>query len=100
TVTSTRASAADPFLNVYFVDGIVDVGRVFMDITTEFRAEGRPRDGIDRGFGDGAGRIDDPDVVDVFSLDLDFFDDDFFRAEGDVGHCCFFDETFAFVEVF
>ena len=55
---------------------------------------------IERDFGDGEGRIDDPDVIDVFFLDLDFFDDEFFRAEGDVGFCCFFDRTFLYADVF
>lgn len=100
TVTATRTSPAFAFLNVYFVDGIADFGATFCDITARFRSPGRPRDGIDVDFGDGEGRIDNPNVVDEFDLDLDFFDEDFFRAEGDVGICCFFERTFAYEDVF
>ncbi len=98
-VTSTRPTASDAFLNEYFVDGTADFGSTFCDLTTRFRSTGRPRDGIEVNFGDGEGRIDNPNVVDVFRLDIDYFDDEVFRAEGDVGICCFFERNFAFDDV-
>jgi len=100
TVTATRADPADAFLVEYFVEGEVFLGATFTDIVTRFRAPGRPRDGVEAGFGDGEGVIDDPDVgAGVFDYDLDFRDLDFFRAEGEIGGCCFFKEDFFYEEV-
>ena len=82
----------------YLIDGFVDIGQTFCDAVVGFIAFGRPRDGIEVGTGDGTGEIDDPDVFDVFDFDLDFFDEEF-RAEGDVGDCCFFEELFDYREV-
>ena len=35
----------------------------------------------------------------VFDYDLDFNDEDHFKASGDVGGCCHFDERFFYAEV-
>jgi hypothetical protein len=98
-VTATRMDPGDPFLVEYFVDGFLDIGVTFCDIVTRFRSVGRPRDGIEVGFGDGEGIIDDPEVYEIFDYDLDWIADGYFRAEGEVGHCCFFEEIFFFDEV-
>lgn len=98
-VHATRSDPADPFLVEYFIDGDVFLGETFCVITTRFRAPGRPRDGIEPLFGDADGFIDDPDIFDVYELDLDYFTNGF-RAQGDVGCCAFFEEEFFYSEVF
>jgi len=97
---ATRATPADPFDADYLIDGTCDMGDTSTGITVGFTSPGRPRDGVDPGSGDGSGFVDDPDVVDVFDLDLDWLNDFEFRAKGDVGFCCFFRETFDYGEVF
>ena len=99
TATATRATTSEPFLVEYLVDGDCFLGATFCRLLTDFRAEGSPRNGLIVGFGDGSGFIDDPDVFDVFDLDIDYSFDDFV-AEGNVGCCAFFDEAFLYEEVF
>jgi hypothetical protein len=99
TLTATRASPADPFLVEYFVDGDTFLGATYARIETRFRAPGRPRDGIEAEFGDAAGLVDDPDIFDVWELDLDYFADGF-RAQGDVGCCGFFEREFWYDQLF
>jgi len=100
-LTATRASAAEPFLVETFVEGDVFLGVTATDIVARWRSPGRPRDGIEPGFGDGGGRIDDPEVeAGRFDFDLDWRDADRFRAEGDVGRCCYFRESFDYLSVF
>ncbi|MGQ0613869.1 MAG: hypothetical protein ACT4PV_09050 [Planctomycetaceae bacterium] len=83
---------------VYLVDGDCLLGATFALLRTEFRAPGRPADGLDPSFGDGSGIIDDPGVYAPFDLDLDWLSDGF-RAEGDVGCCSTFREFFRYEEV-
>jgi hypothetical protein len=99
TFTATRASTAEPFLVEYFVDGDTFLGSTYARIETQFRAPGRPRDGIDGYFGDAAGLVDDPDVYDDWEMDLDYFEDGF-RAQGDVGCCGFFEREFWYSQLF
>jgi hypothetical protein len=100
-VIATRASALDPFEVDYWVDGQTFLGFTFTEITTQFFSPGRPRDGIIPGVGDGEGIIDDPEVdAGVFDFDLDWDDADTFRAEGEVGICCWFDERFFLDDAF
>ncbi len=99
TLTATRATAAVPFEVEYFIDGHCEIGATFCDVATRFRAPGRPRDGLVPGFGDAEGFIDDPDVYEIYDLDLDYGLDRF-RAQGDVGCCAYFDEYFSYASVF
>jgi len=100
-VIATRATALDPFDVDYFIDGQTFLGFTFTEITTQFFSPGRPRDGVIVGLGDGEGTIDDPEVdAGIFDFDLDWDDADTFRAEGEVGSCCWFDERFFFADVF
>lgn len=100
TLTATRATAAEPFRVETFVEGEVLLGITSADIRARFRSPGRPRDGIEPGFGDAEGCIDDPQVeAGRFDFDLDWLDPGRFRAEGEVGRCCFFREIFAYSEV-
>ena len=98
-LNAVRTGPGEPFDVEYFIEGGGYLDVTFCELSTLFRAPGPPRTGIEPNFGDGAGLIDDPDVFDVFELDLDFIDPDIFRVEGDVGHCCFFEEIFLFNEV-
>ena len=75
------------------------IGAAYCEIQTRFRAAGRPRDGLEAEFGDAEGFIDDPDVIDVWELDLDYGDVGF-RAQGDVGCCAYYDEDFFYREFF
>mgnify|MGYP006908318554 CR=1 FL=1 len=100
TLTATRASAADPFLVETFVEGDVLLGITFPEIRGRFGGPGRPRDGIGPGCGDAEGCIDDPEVeAGRFDFDLDWINGERFRAEGEVGRCCFFRETFLYGDV-
>ena len=92
-----RRGAAGFDLVEYRIDGFVDLGSTRCTVLTGFTAFGRPRDGIEVGTGDGEGVIDDPDVIDVFDYDIDFFESGFV-AEGEVGHR-FYDEFFDYNEV-
>ena len=82
----------------YLVDGDCLLGATFTLLRTDFRAPGRPADGLDPAFGDGSGIIDDPGVYDAFDLDLDWLPEGF-RAEGDVGCCAYLKEFFRYEEV-
>jgi hypothetical protein len=87
----------DSFTVDYEIDGWCDLGETFTDIITDFTAPGPPTVGtVD--FGDGGGVIDDPDVYDLFHYDLDYFETRF-RAEGDVGCCSYYEETFDYREL-
>lgn len=99
TATATRRLASEPFVVEYLVDGDCFLGATFCRVITDFRSEGSPRNGLLPGFGDGDGFIDDPDVYDIFDLDLDYQVDDFL-AEGPVGCCSIFEEFFLYAEVF
>jgi len=94
TLTAVRLSTLEPFFVEYFIDGDCYLGATFCRLTTRVRAAGLPNELID-GFGDGAGEIDDPDVVDVFDLDIDFRGNGTYRAQGWVGCCAYFDEDFS-----
>jgi hypothetical protein len=92
-LTATRASVFDPFVVEYFIDGTCFFGTTFCDFTTRFRAPGPPSAGIEGGFGDGAGNIDDPDVYDIFTMDIDY-GTGAFRSQGNVGCCAYYDADF------
>ncbi|HEY7864108.1 MAG TPA: hypothetical protein VIE39_10635 [Thermoanaerobaculia bacterium] len=94
-LTATRASPVEPFRYEYFVDGTCFFGTTFCDFSTRFEALGPPSAGIVAGFGDGAGFVDDPDVYDVFDLDVDW-GTNHFRAQGDVGCCAYYDADFPY----
>ncbi len=81
----------------YLVDGDCLLGATFALLRTDFRARGRPADGLDSSFGDGSGILDDPGVYAPFDFDLDWLSDGF-RAEGDVGCCSYFREFFRYEE--
>ena len=82
----------------YLVQGICDLGQTLCDVDTQFFAAGRPRDGIEPGEG-GIADIDDPDVIDIFFMNIDYFLDHF-DAFGDVGCCAFYDEPYFYDEFF
>ena len=94
TLTAVRLTALEPFFVEYFIDGDCYLGETFCRLTTRLRAPGLPDELID-GFGDGAGAIDDPDVIDKLDLDIDFGGNGRYRAQGWVGCCAYFDETFS-----
>lgn len=98
-MTATRATPSDPFEVEYFFAGDCFIGTAFCDLETFFRAPGPPSAGPIEGSGDGEGFIDDPDVYDLFYIDLNYFTDGF-RAQGDVGCCAFFRELFDYADVF
>ena len=99
TATATRASTAEPFLVEYLVDGDCFLGATYCEIRTRFRAPGRPRDGIEGLFGDAEGFIDDPDIFEIWELDLDYSYNGF-RAQGDVGCCGYFERDFWYDDLF
>jgi hypothetical protein len=99
TVTAGRASTAEQWSVEYFVEGDCYIGSAYCQITTSFRSRGRPQDDIRDNFGDGDGFIDDPDVFDVYDINLDY-GKDVFRAKGDVGCCAYFDEEFRYFEIY
>ncbi|MFQ5845269.1 MAG: hypothetical protein ACE5JG_09815 [Planctomycetota bacterium] len=83
----------------HLVTGRCDLEATFCrGLVMLYRAAGGPRDGIVGGFGDGDGVIDDPDVFDVFDMDLDWFAATF-RAEGPVGCCARYEDLFTYAEV-
>ena len=94
TLTAVRLTTLEPFFIEYFIDGDCYLGATFCRLTTRVRAAGLPNQLID-GFGDGAGVIDDPDVVDEFDVDIDFGGNGTYRAQGWVGCCAYFDESFS-----
>ena len=99
TLTATRSTPAGPFEVRYDIEGDCFVGETFCDLDTFFFAPGPPSSGPIEGSGDGEGFVDDPDVYDLFYIDLNYFADSF-RAEGDVGCCAFFKEQFYYDDIF
>jgi len=98
-LTATRASTLDPFVVEYVISGTCYFGTTFCDFSTRFRAVGPPSAGPQAGYGDGDGYIDDPDVYDVFDIDVDWGTDRF-RASGPVGCCASYDADFFYDEFF
>lgn len=99
TLEATRTSAAQPFLVEYIVGGTAFLGTTFCDFNTRFRAPGAPSAGVEGGFGDGAGYVDDPDVVDVFDLNIDYGTQEF-GAAGPVGCCAHYSASFFYDQLF
>ncbi|MCK6460243.1 MAG: hypothetical protein L6Q95_10175 [Planctomycetes bacterium] len=99
TLHATRASPADPFVVEYVVGGTVFFGTTFCDFNTRFRAPGPPSAGIEGGFGDGAGFIDDPDVYDIFEVNINYGSEQF-GAEGPVGCCAYYSAGFYYDQLF
>ena len=82
----------------YSVEGVCDLGATLCDVRLLFAAPGRPRAGIEPGFGDGAAFIDDPDVRATYDGAVDWFLSGF-DVFGDVGCCSFYGDEFAYWEV-
>ncbi len=82
----------------YSVEGVCDLGATLCDVSLLFAAPGRPRAGIEPGFGDGAALIDDPDVRATYDAAIDWFLDGF-DIFGDVGCCALYGDQFAYWEV-
>lgn len=99
TLEATRASPAQPFLVEYVVGGTVFFGTTFCDFNTRFRAPGAPSAGVEGGFGDGAGYVDDPDIFDIFDLNINYATDKF-GAEGPVGCCAHYSAGFFYDQLF
>jgi hypothetical protein len=99
TLHATRSSLAEPFVVEYVVGGTVFFGTTFCDFNTRFQAPGAPSAGIVGGFGDGAGFVDDPDVVDIFDLNINYGSEQF-GAEGPVGCCAYYSAGFYYDQLF
>jgi hypothetical protein len=100
-VVATRvAPGPRPFDVEYWVEGWCNLGTTFCEVATEFAAPGAPQTGIVPGVGGGSGIIDDPDVFDIFYMDLIWEYTDRFRARGDVACCAQFNEGFYYLDVF
>jgi hypothetical protein len=99
TLHATRATPADPFVVEYVLGGDVFFGTTYCDFSTRFRAPGPPSAGIEASSGDGAGYVDDPDVYDVFDLNINYASDRF-GAEGPVGCCAYYSATFFYDQLF
>lgn len=97
-LTATRTRAGD-FRVEYFIEGDCFLGSTFCEFSTLFYAYGLPRDGLERGLGNGTGMIDDPDVFAPLYFDIEFDGGDWFRAEGDLGLDGYFAELFLYDEV-
>ena len=82
----------------YSVEGVCDLGATLCDVSLLFAAPGRPRAGIEPGFGDGATLIDDPAVRAIYDGAIDWFLDGF-DSFGDVGCCASYGDQFAYWEV-
>ncbi|MHC4953183.1 MAG: hypothetical protein ACYTGZ_04785 [Planctomycetota bacterium] len=93
TLEASRVSDIDPFFVEYFIDGDCYLGETYARLITRLRAPGLPNRMI-HGFGDGEGKIDDPDVVHEFDLDVDYDGTGRYTAEGWVGCCAWFRESF------
>jgi len=98
-LVATRASTLDPFDFEYVISGTCYFGTTYCDFSTRFRAPGPPSAGPEAGYGDGDGYIDDPDVYDVFDIDIDWGTDRF-RASGPVGCCADYDADYFYDEFF
>ena len=98
-VTLAARRTATGWTVEYTLAGDCFFGETYCELETNFRAPGSPSDGVESGFGDGFGFIDDPDVVDVYEMNLDFGDGRF-RAQGEVGCCAYFDADIYYFEVF
>lgn len=100
TLLATRGSTAEPFLVEYLIDGSCFLGATFCEMITRFRSPGSPRNGLEIGFGDGAGLIDDPDVFAPMDLNIDYDRGTNFRARGKLGDCARYDERIYYSEIF
>ncbi|HEX5138465.1 MAG TPA: hypothetical protein VFY93_15945 [Planctomycetota bacterium] len=98
TLHATRASLADPFVVEYVIGGTAFFGTTYCDFNTRFEAPGPPSAGVYAG-GDGAGYIDDPDVIDIFNVDIDYTTD-LFGASGPVGCCASYSAAFYYDQLF
>jgi len=99
TLHATRASVFDPWVVEYVVGGDAFFGTTYCDFNTRFQAPGAPSAGIQGGFGDGAGYIDDPDVYDIFDLNINYGSTQF-GAEGPVGCCAYYSAGFYYDQLF
>jgi hypothetical protein len=98
TLEATRPSAGQPFVVTYTVGGTVFFGTTFCDFNTFFTSPGPPSVGIAKP-GDGAGFVDDPDVIDIFDLNINYGTTEF-GAEGPVGCCAHYSAGFAYDSLF
>lgn len=98
TLQATRASLAQPWVVTYTLGGTAFFGTTFADFNTVFRCPGPPSVGIED-FGDGAGYIDDPDVIDIFDLNINYSVTQF-GAEGPVGCCAYYSAGFFYDQLF
>jgi hypothetical protein len=95
---ATRTSLAAPWVVDYTLGGTAFFGTTFADFNTVFRCPGPPSAGIED-FGDGAGFIDDPDVIDIFDLNINYSVTQF-GAEGPVGCCAYYSAGFTYDQLF
>ncbi len=98
TLEATRASPGQPWVVTYTVGGTAFFGTTFADFNTFFTSPGPPSAGIDKP-GDGAGFIDDPDVIDIFDLNINYAPA-VFGAEGPVGCCAHYSASFDYDQLF
>lgn len=99
TLQATRTSVLDPFDIEYVIGGTAFFGTTFCDFNTRFMAPGPPSSGIPKGQGDGAGFIDDPDVVDVYDAGISYGNGGF-SAAGPVGCCAYYKTFFYYDQLF
>jgi hypothetical protein len=91
---ASRPTADGPFLIEYIIDGDCYLGDTYCRYTTWLYAPGRP-DKLLAEQSDAEGKIDDPDVRYEFDLDIDYRADRSYIAEGWVGCCSWFRESFS-----
>jgi hypothetical protein len=92
-LVASRRSELLPFVIQYVIDGDCYLGETYCRYTTWLVTAGAPYDRIaDRS--DAEGSIDDPDLPATYDLDIDYRSDGSYVAEGWVGCCRWFRETF------
>jgi hypothetical protein len=92
-LVASRRSQLEPFVIQYVIDGDCYLGETYCSYTTWLEAEGAPYDRVAER-SDAEGSIDDPDLPATYDLDIDYRADGSYVAEGWVGCCRWFRETF------
>ena len=90
---ASRVSDLEPFFVDYVIDGDCYLGDTYCRYTTWLSAPGLPHLLLAEQ-SDAEGKIDDPDLLHEFDLDIDYRSDGSYIAEGWVGCCDWFRESF------
>jgi len=93
-LVASRVSDLEPFFIEYVIDGDCYLGDTYCRYTTWLYASGLPHNLLAER-SDAEGKIDDPDLLHEFDLDIDYRSDGSYIAEGWVGCCNWFRESFS-----